>query len=78
MAHRPRVFQYQVQFGIVLVGTTAETRPDQRVAALVELPPRPLEVEHVALAVGQFALDPIHGNSLTGIHAEVEDGTLHT
>ncbi len=68
------MFEYLVQLGIVLVGPGAETRPDQLVAALVELPPRPLEVEEVALAVGQLTVGQVHGNSLTCIHAEVEDG----
>ena len=76
MAHRPGVFEYLVQLGIVLVGAAAETRPDQLVAALVELPPGALEVEQVALAVGQFTVGHVHGNSLTRVHAEVEDGRV--
>ena len=49
------MFEHLVELGIVLVGAAAETRPDQLVAALVELPPGPLEIEHVALAVGQLS-----------------------
>ncbi len=67
------MFEYLFQLGIVLVGAAAKTRPDLLVAALVELPPRPLEVEHVALAFGQFIVRRLHGDSLTCIHAEVED-----
>jgi len=74
VAHRPRVFEHLVQLGIVLVGAAAETRPDQLVAALVELPPGALEVEQLALAVGQVTVGHIHGTSLTRLHAEVEDG----
>ena len=74
MAHRPRVFEYLFQLGIVLVGAAAETCPDQCIAALVELPPRPFEVEHVTLAVGQFTVGQVHPDSLTRIDDEVEDG----
>ena len=73
MAHRLGVFEYLFQLGIVLVGAAAKTRPDQLGAALVELPPRPLEIEHLALAVGESTVRCLHGDSLTSIHAEVED-----
>ncbi len=68
------MFEYVVQLGIVLVGRAAKARPDQLVAALVELPPRPFEIEHFTLAVGQLIVRQVHGNSLTRVHTEVEDG----
>ena len=74
MVHRSGVFEYLVQLGIVLVGAAAETCPDQLVPAFVELPPGALEVEQLALAVGQVTVGHIHGTSLTRLHAEVEDG----
>jgi uridine kinase len=81
MAHRPGKLENLVQLGIVLVGAAAEARPDLVVAALVELPPGALEVEHVALAFGQVTpgrvwavpRGHVHGDSLSGAHAEVED-----
>jgi uridine kinase len=74
VAHRSWMVEYVFQFGIVLVGGGAEARPDQLVAALVELPPRPFEIEHVTLAVGQLIVRQVHWNSLTRVHPEVEDG----
>jgi uridine kinase len=89
VAHRPGKVKNLVQLGIVLVGAAAETRPDLIVATLVVLPPGALEVEHVALALGQLTVARVwavprgcvwavprgcvHGDSLTGHHAEVED-----
>jgi hypothetical protein len=75
VAHRPGLFEYLVQLGIVLVGAASETRPDEVVATLVELPPRALEVQHLALAVGQLTVAWIHPDSLTRVHAEVEDAS---
>jgi hypothetical protein len=74
VAHRSWMFEYVFQLGIVLVGRAPEARPDQLVSALIELPPRPFEIEHVTLAVGQFFVRQVHGNSLTRRGAEVEDG----
>ncbi len=89
VAHRSGMVKNLVQLGIVLVGAAAETRPDLVVAALVELPPGALEVEHVALAFGQLTVGwvwavprdhvwavprgHVHRDSLTCAHAEVED-----
>ena len=67
------MLEYVFQFGIVLVGRAGEARPDQLVAALIELPPRPFEVEHVTLAVGQLVRQ-VHRNSLTRVRTEIEDG----
>ena len=78
MAHRPGVFEYLVQLGIVLVGTATEARPDELVAALVELPPGAFELEHLALAGGQFSVGDVHADSLTGGHGEVEDAPTVT
>jgi uridine kinase len=74
VAHRSWVFEYVFQLGIVLFGRAAEARRDQLVAALIELPPRPFEVEHVTLAVGQLIVRQVHRNSLTRVRTEVEDG----
>jgi uridine kinase len=89
VAHRSGMVKNLVQLGIVLVRAAAETRPDLVIAALVELPPGALEVEHVALAfsqptVGRVWAVPrdhvwvvprghVHSDSLTCAHAEVED-----
>jgi hypothetical protein len=77
VAHRSWMFEYVFQFGIVLVGRAAEARPDQLVAALIELPPRPFEIEYITLAVGQFGqlgVSNVHRDSLTHHSRQVEDG----
>ena len=77
MAHRSGVFEYVVQLGIVLVWAAAEARPDLFVTALVELPPGPLEIEQVPLAIGQLGqlgVRNVHRDSLTHLSREVEDG----
>jgi hypothetical protein len=89
VTHRAGVYEYLVQFGIVLVGAAAEARADLGVPAVVELPPRALEIEHRPLALGQFGRtrvwavprdlvwavprSDVHLDSLTREPPEVED-----
>lgn len=81
VSHRPRVLEDLVQLGIVLVDAAAEARHDQLVAGLVELPPRPFEVEHGALSRRQrsgLLGRSVHGDSLTRGRVETEDGHRRT
>ena len=69
------MLEYVFQFGIVLVGRAAQsTTLISWFAALVELPPRPFEIEYVTLAVGQLIVRQVHRNSLTRVRTEIEDG----